>query len=458
MLIKSVDAYLRDKDEVIKLPHLDAHLRGVGGITQPLPIKLVSTTQPDETWSIGSADTSDFIYGDRSLSISSAGSQVLPICTLPDPITVRGNLGIWLKTDDWSNVDYLWIFVYSDVNNYWKFKIENYGLGSPNDTWRLCWFYRDRITQNPGGSPAPWDVDNPTYTITRVGIQFKSNDATTVVLHFGGLVCHEGKKAGIIFRFDDGYDSVYDNAFPRMKAYGYKGLVAVIPGLVGGADKMTASELDVLYNEGWDIINHTYDHNVGATEAEVRENVSRAAKWLKNRGYCRSANLLIWPGNSGGSGVLYAGDYAKDYCLMICASSHRQYGQQPNHVSISTSFPWIPPDRITVPHYGCDTVSDIFAAAGGLKDIIDEAVADHHCLMVYTHKVEEVDLGSSHIDIQFLEDMLDYVRGLELNDDIEVLTMSELYNRIYGRPGSMRLNDAGADNVIDGDANTIKIY
>jgi len=80
--------------------------------------------------------------------------------------------------------------------------------------------------------------------------------------------------------FDDGYESVYANAFPIMEEYNLKGIVFTISGYIGktndwdvtfGVNKtmhLTKSQLLTLSEHGWEIGSHSHLH--------------RSFKWMSN--------------------------------------------------------------------------------------------------------------------------------------------------------------------------------
>ena len=80
--------------------------------------------------------------------------------------------------------------------------------------------------------------------------------------------------------FDDGYESVYANAFPIMEEYSLKGIVFPISGYIGKANDwdvtfglnktmhLTKSQLLTLSENGWEIGSHSHLH--------------RSFKWMSN--------------------------------------------------------------------------------------------------------------------------------------------------------------------------------
>jgi len=90
------------------------------------------------------------------------------------------------------------------------------------------------------------------------------------------------EKNHITIAFDDGYESVYANAFPIMEEYSLKGIVFPISGYIGktndwdvtfGVNKtmhLTKTQLLTLSENGWEIGSHSHLH--------------RSFKWMSNDG------------------------------------------------------------------------------------------------------------------------------------------------------------------------------
>ena len=64
----------------------------------------------------------------------------------------------------------------------------------------------------------------------------------------------------IVLRFDDGGQSQYDNAVPKLNALGFQGVFAVVTSLIGGSGEMTAAELLTLQSQGHEIASHSNTH------------------------------------------------------------------------------------------------------------------------------------------------------------------------------------------------------
>ena len=104
-------------------------------------------------------------------------------------------------------------------------------------------------------------------------------------------------KTPVVFMFDDGWNSVYSDAYPLMKRYGYRGSIAVIPGMVREREYMSYSQLAELYMDGWDVLNHSYSHleDMYFRCDEMLSEYMRAREWLNRHFFTRGMNMIVMP-------------------------------------------------------------------------------------------------------------------------------------------------------------------
>ena len=112
----------------------------------------------------------------------------------------------------------------------------------------------------------------------------------------------------MVLTFDDGYTSVFTNAFPIMQQYGIKGTVYLNTALVGTPGRLTLQQLQTLYDAGWTIANHTPNHTnliTGSltnapdttvlTVDQVKAIVKPGIDWLLANGFTRGAYDFALP-------------------------------------------------------------------------------------------------------------------------------------------------------------------
>lgn len=110
-----------------------------------------------------------------------------------------------------------------------------------------------------------------------------------------------------VISFDDAYSSVYDVAYPIMAAAGIVGTVYVVQSTVGTTGIMTLAQLKTLYDAGWCIANHTYDHptttndnskypNKGLDEltyVQQLDEIGTCDVWLTANGFATGKHLAF---------------------------------------------------------------------------------------------------------------------------------------------------------------------
>lgn len=104
-------------------------------------------------------------------------------------------------------------------------------------------------------------------------------------------------KANIIIMFDDSWSSQYEIAYRYMEKKGIVGSISVIPSRVGEAKYMNKAQLNKIYNCGWDILNHTYNH-YSFKEIDIDNQIKEiesAGLWLNNNGFINDIKNLIYP-------------------------------------------------------------------------------------------------------------------------------------------------------------------
>ena len=64
----------------------------------------------------------------------------------------------------------------------------------------------------------------------------------------------------VVISFDDGYESVYENAFPVMQAYGFTGVMYLVWDYLGSQGYMDNGQIQTMTTVGWEIGSHSMTH------------------------------------------------------------------------------------------------------------------------------------------------------------------------------------------------------
>lgn len=130
---------------------------------------------------------------------------------------------------------------------------------------------RGLISGYPDGTFRPW---NP---ISRA-------EASTILVRY---IYEQGKGKGLVtISYDHQLPSVYENAFPVHKAYGYPGVNYVCTASVGEEGNMTVKQLKEMESAGWETASHSANHLhfKELEEKDIRIQLATSKLWLKQHG------------------------------------------------------------------------------------------------------------------------------------------------------------------------------
>lgn len=104
-------------------------------------------------------------------------------------------------------------------------------------------------------------------------------------------------KSNIIIMFDDGWKSQYVIAYKYMLKKKMRGSIAIIPSSVNDINYVNTADIYEIYNSKWDILNHTYSHNIlpSLNYYEQKKEIEKSISWFKNRKITNNLNILIYP-------------------------------------------------------------------------------------------------------------------------------------------------------------------
>lgn len=347
------------------------------------------------------------------------------------------HIGLVCKINDASNAINKWWFRVQLGNAYYRFILTKRAtyFGLVDNEWRVLWFSREFV-EGTGSTPTAWCTTetNQEFTFDRFYLQGNTPTAD-MDIWIGGILSYTPEKGIIIFRFDDIKESVYDYAFPRMKARKWRGCVAAISDNVGTAGVMTLAELQDLYANYWDIMNHTSDHSAGGVGVDPDDylaKVSICKKYLCDNGMPRAADVFIPPGNSVILSDSVGGDHLEKYVRVGSAAEYKAaYGNDALDGEFFNEHTGsiIPPDWTNLQFFSLHGTSqtDYTAAA---QAFVQSIVNERSVGIVYTHQILPGTPGAGNISEGFFDAMVADVSAKEAAGLIEVLTFTDWKNRI----------------------------
>lgn len=381
--------------------------------------------------------------------------------TVPDGITATAEktglsataspwVGVYVKVDDLSKLESLRILLYEDegdLDRYYSrqfvtISTEHNHWGLKSGEWKLIWIHR-HLWYSSATTPSDWGTEsNPTYPVQRLHFQVEAAGGT-VNVYYGKVVTQNFPKAGIIIYFDDGYESAYNQAYPMLSEYKWAAVAAVHPSTIGIVEWcMTVDQLTEMQDAGWDICSHTWEHQSYDDSYDVAlqiEKLSSAKKWLVDHNFLRGAQFMVWPGNGGDNATDNAAEISELYHIAARGSVSRpEYsnGVGANHrlgyaLVGGQNSGWIPIDWMSLPFYSSYANDERLDFTVDLQGAIDQAIIEKAVLGIYFHKLTEEGTEVCENSIQFFADMLAYLEEKEQCGELEVLTLSDWYSRMY---------------------------
>lgn len=130
----------------------------------------------------------------------------------------------------------------------------------------------------------------------------------SLTMHFDSLTVNDIARPLIVIDFDDGWDSTKSEAFDYMSPLGLVGNVMLVSSFLDQANRLTTSNVQTLFDGGWDVSNHTATHQDMTTfsEAEAGAEWQACDSLLRNSGWvrCECHRHTGTPNGGYGAGVL----------------------------------------------------------------------------------------------------------------------------------------------------------
>jgi peptidoglycan/xylan/chitin deacetylase (PgdA/CDA1 family) len=186
-----------------------------------------------------------------------------------------------------------------------------------------------------------------------------------------------GIKPAFLWTFDDGYEENYTDLFPYLESHGQKASMFVIgswPSNPQAGSKISLDHLHALYNAGWAIGNHTYNHVDLSTvdQATAASEIQLGRDWLDSNGFTRTADFLAYPFNDTSQSAIAA---AAESGVVAARQEGSRNQYQPMDEALQLSA-WAVPD---------DVMMDVDAWKGR----IDRAIANGGTIIVNAHRFNQ---------------------------------------------------------------------
>ena len=212
----------------------------------------------------------------------------------------------------------------------------------------------------------------------------------------------------IVIMFDDGWESVYSNAYKILEKYNFKASIPIIPSLVDEEEYMSYKELADLYIQGWDLLNHSYTHKDESYNQPVQlvSDFNKSREWMNNRYIGNGSDMVVMP-----YGVI------NPYLI----NKFREEGYR----NVRTSDNIILLDKDIIEYYPIRTINLLTdMKANEVINILE--TSEHKTIIFILHKIEDTKdgYGMTYSKDKF-EQILEYIYNN--SEEFQVITYSQLF-------------------------------
>ncbi len=215
-------------------------------------------------------------------------------------------------------------------------------------------------------------------------------------------------KPAVLMTFDDCYSTVYSVAYAYMKSKSIKGSYYVIPGIIGQNLQCTASQIQEMYADGWDIGTHGSVNLTTLTQAQAEAEITANKNALDALGVSRATSHVAYPYSAGNETV-----YAAMAALGMLTGRLGSNGSVPNATIMDAKY------RI----YSCASLSGDVLTLAAMQAIIDKiAEANGRIGVIYGHNFATPGGVNTWTAADFCA-LIDYI----ISKNITFLTISQFY-------------------------------
>jgi peptidoglycan/xylan/chitin deacetylase (PgdA/CDA1 family) len=359
------------------------------------------------------ADTSNVIHGNQSLKLTGTdGNIAFTTKTTNLDLSKATNVIFWVYVHNKTTLHAISLYI-SPTADWTSFFVRQVPAYALVNGWNRIVIAK---TQFSVKGEASW---NSPIVLLRVRV--RPNEGMNASASFDD--CRHSYKARpkAIIAFDDGWSNIL-NAKPIMDKNEQAGTVfaiagagagLTIAGYEGASNYLTLSELQMLYEAGWDISNHGYTHrdlSFLSTE-DLEYEVNAAHDWLVANGFVRSAHLFAYPYGSYNNTVI---DVVREHHSLARTLVYGTY--QPHLSNFDSNI------QYKLKTFLVTNTTSVQA----IKNRIDSAILQNGLIILTFHQIvnEDAIYETQYLTSQF-EEVSNYLKSREA--DIDVITLSSLY-------------------------------
>jgi peptidoglycan/xylan/chitin deacetylase (PgdA/CDA1 family) len=219
------------------------------------------------------------------------------------------------------------------------------------------------------------------------------------------------KKTKVIFLFDDGWKSVYTQAYPVFNDFQFPGNVAIIPGLTGEGEYLNLNEIAQMYMNDWNILNHTFSHkeNMYDDSKGLLIDFNKARDWMNEKYLSKCSGMAVIPYGE-----------ANPYLIKLLRDAKYQNIRTADNVIIMDT------DKTCYfPERSISLLTDVQPRE--IKEVLEETQNQGNTIIFILHKIgEQRDNYKMTFSAKKLREILQFIK--DQPDKFQVVTYSSLFS------------------------------
>lgn len=356
-------------------------------------------------------DNDNYVSGSESLKIVSSNaskgyfSVEKNIRNLFEDDNMK-NFEINIYIQDVSKISSVGIAFFNDDKNYTKYFSNFIGSYELTNGWNKI--RRSRSSFESSISKNDWSK------VKCMRLTFYTTGSERVIVNVDRIAYNVKGIPKLMFTFEDGYSEIFTNAYPILDSKGLKANVMAIKSRaeLGSSSFLDISKLDFLYNNGWDIGNHT-DTHPGSTEGYTTQTkiseYLNCQNWLIQNGWTRGAHHISYP-----TGFYDSESVKIAKSIGTKTAKGDDYGIQ--------SIPVEDIYNLKSIKIGKDIPIDF------VKAEIEKSINTGSTVIITVHKVVETPELGFDVSLEYFEELVNFIYKKTSIGTVEVMTISQWYD------------------------------
>lgn len=347
-------------------------------------------------------DATDYIDGTASMKIvtESDGSLTGMRLNITDVDMSNQTFGIWLKSDNWSNVAEANVLISTEgaFTSFYYLNAKTWLVSPANNEWiHLTFTLSDLI---PSGSPDLATANDLIMRVIGVGGQ-----TPTVWMDGFSTYDRTGASGGLVsITFDDANDSQFTTAEPYLDKYGYKGTFYIIPEEVNTGGSMTQTQVETLHNQGHEVAMHGATNLSTFSLADLQTELNEIKAYQIRYGF---SDNFSYPNGA--------------YNDQIREEVSKRFSSSRNISFLKNNPGYIDPYYINAVSMGSST------ATSTLTGMIDEAIANDEWLILNFHDIVTSASAETQLNTSKYQAVIDYLN----TTGVQVMPVEQVLARTY---------------------------